>query len=79
MKTKFALLFTVALVGTLGFTSCGDKCWRCKVWHIKANGSGWEYIGTDELCKTDTYTINHQLDTHKNDSTDGWECEKFYK
>lgn len=68
----------MAAVFCILFSACGKKCYRCKVWHMQGNGTRL-YSGEGELCSTETWVINEKLDITKNDSTDGRECEKFYK
>jgi len=74
---KIIVLITTFILFTVGFSSCGDKCWRCKTWQMIGNGT-LQYTGEDELCETKTKAIK-ELDYLENDSTDGWECEAFYK
>lgn len=76
MKTK--LLFGLLFASSVFLFSCGDRCWKCKTWNLSPNGSGWTYVGEDELCSITNKKIK-ELDYLENDSTDGWECEVFYK
>lgn len=77
MKQSF-YAFTVVAVLSLTFSSCGEKCYKCKTWNIQGNGT-WLYSGEQELCDVKTKYMNEKLDFAKNDSTDGWECEKVFK
>ena len=76
MKTK--LLLSLLLTSSVFLFSCGDKCWKCKTWTLQGNGI-WQYTGEIELCEVTTKQVNSTIDFLKNDSTDGWECEVFYK
>lgn len=74
---KFCFVFFLGIISAT-FASCGDRCWKCKTWNLSPNGSGWTYVGEDELCSITNKKIK-ELDYLENDSTDGWECEVFYK